>query len=526
MGNESNSEIEGDAFPAQAGVLRWVDFGALAAVIAAAVVFRFWTTSPMWLDEALTIHIAQQPLSHIPAALRHDGHPPLYYVLLHFWMQLVGTSNTAVRALSGIFGVLTIPVMWHVGKRTGGRTVAWCAVVFVAVAPFAVRYSTENRMYSLIMLLVPLAWLCADSLRTRPRFLPAFGLTLCTSALLWSQYWALWLGGTAAVVASSALVRAYWRKDRQEQKAMALILGALVLGALSFVPWLPSLLYQQAHTGTPWGSRSMPQSVLVMTVESIGGPTNSTGQLGGWILCLIMLVGVFGVESNRGRLVLDLRIQPRVRPLLLLGGGTLLLGTVVSFTTNAAFQARYNAVWIPFLFIIAGFGIAMFQGKYLLRGALCVVVLASSYGLIQNVKTPRTQAQVLANEIAANGKPGDVVAVCPDQLGPSLVRVLPPGFQVGSFPTFSDPRTVDWVDYVARNNAVSPEQFGRRLLQHAGDTQQIFFVWSDRYSTHKSSCNEVVQYLAKQRPKNRLLVAESNRYFEKANLEVFWSERP
>ena len=81
---------------------------ALGAV-ALGVVLRFVTRSPLWLDEALSVNIARLPLGDIPEALRHDGHPPLYYFMLHGWMQAFGTGDIAVRALSGVLAVVALP---------------------------------------------------------------------------------------------------------------------------------------------------------------------------------------------------------------------------------------------------------------------------------------------------------------------------------------------------------------------------------------------------------------------------------
>ncbi len=53
--------------------------GGLVLAVALGVVARFVATSPLWLDEALSVHIASLPMGDIPDALRHDGHPPLYY---------------------------------------------------------------------------------------------------------------------------------------------------------------------------------------------------------------------------------------------------------------------------------------------------------------------------------------------------------------------------------------------------------------------------------------------------------------
>ena len=73
--------------------------------------------------------------------------PPLYYYLLHFWMRIFGQSDLATRSLSGVIGVITLPVAWLAGNRFGGRVVAWTTLVLLASAPFAVYYSTEARMY-------------------------------------------------------------------------------------------------------------------------------------------------------------------------------------------------------------------------------------------------------------------------------------------------------------------------------------------------------------------------------------------
>ena len=56
----------------------------------------------MWLDEALSVNIARLPLGDLHDALKHDGAPPLYYVLLHVWTGVFGTGDVAVRSLSGV----------------------------------------------------------------------------------------------------------------------------------------------------------------------------------------------------------------------------------------------------------------------------------------------------------------------------------------------------------------------------------------------------------------------------------------
>ena len=127
----------------------------VVAVMVAALVLRFWTRSDLWLDEALTVNIARLPLHQIPSFLRRDGAPPLFYVLLHVWMGWFGTSDVAVRSLSGVLGVVTVPLAWVAGAGSAAVTVGWAAMLLVATSPFATRYDTEARMYSLVVLLDP-----------------------------------------------------------------------------------------------------------------------------------------------------------------------------------------------------------------------------------------------------------------------------------------------------------------------------------------------------------------------------------
>ena len=155
--------------PALTGRTRTVVGVGVGLVVAAGLLLRFWTRSGLWLDEALTVDIARLPLHEIPNALKHDGAPPLYYYLLHFWIVLFGQSNDAVRSLSGVIAVLTLPVAWLCGRRFGGRAVAWTMLVLLASAPFAVYYATESRMYALVILLTGCGFLALQRAVAAPR---------------------------------------------------------------------------------------------------------------------------------------------------------------------------------------------------------------------------------------------------------------------------------------------------------------------------------------------------------------------
>ena len=73
-----------------------------------------------WIDEGLSVGIADRPLSDIPAALRLDGSPPLYYALLHVWMAVFGSTEEATHALSLLCAVLAVPAAWWAARGLFG----------------------------------------------------------------------------------------------------------------------------------------------------------------------------------------------------------------------------------------------------------------------------------------------------------------------------------------------------------------------------------------------------------------------
>src|SRR3954447_18051857 len=217
---------------------------AVVAVVVLGVVLRFLTMSHLWLDEALTVNIARLPLSRISDALRHDGSPPLYYLAMHVWTSVFGSGDVAVRALSATFSLATLPLIWLAGLRIGARRTAVAALVLLAASPFAIRFATEARMYSLLGLLAVAGFLFLQRFLERPSLGAGIGIAVTSGLLALTHYWAFYL---LAVVAVMLLVRA----RRQHDRTSLIAVGAMAAGGILFIPWLPGFAYQMQHTGTP-----------------------------------------------------------------------------------------------------------------------------------------------------------------------------------------------------------------------------------------------------------------------------------
>jgi hypothetical protein len=188
---------------------------ALLGITLLALALRVWHLSGQSLgyDEGYSVALARQSLSAIAAQTAADIQPPLYYDLLHFWMQLFGTSEAAVRSLSLLFGVLTVPLLYALGRRLFGPATglgrfteppaaAGLAALLGAVSPFWIWYAQEARNYTLVTFLGALSsYLLLEiilkpgegSLRNRgsPGLWLAFVLT--NIAAVYTHYYAFFL---------------------------------------------------------------------------------------------------------------------------------------------------------------------------------------------------------------------------------------------------------------------------------------------------------------------------------------------
>jgi len=475
-------------------------------VLLIGAVLRFVIQSPLWLDEALSVNIARLALGDIPDALRQDGHPPLYYVLLHMWIALFGEGDVAVRSLSGLWGLALVPLLWIAGRRMGGTKVAWCAVALVAVSPYALRYSTETRMYAMVMVLVLVGWLLIDDALRGPRRHRLAAIAIVAAALLWTHYWAMWLITVVTLALAFQALLARRRGELDAVRARLLVIGSFVAGAVLFVPWLPTLLYQGTRTGTPWARPLRPTEMITTTVADLGGGAQAEAILLGWIVAILVLVGAFGRPGVDGGVEFRLPIHPRTRPFAVAVVGTLAFACVVGYATGATYATRYAAAFIPFFLLVAALGLSR------LPRPVDALVLLAIFGLglvgaYRNVTLDRSDADRSADAIEARAEDGDLVVFCPDQLGPSTSRLLDDRFEQVTYPRFAPPELVDWVDYKERLEEASPVAFAEELLARA-EGRQIFLVYSTSYITHTDTCPEVFNALGAVRPPEVLTETE------------------
>src|SRR5215208_4928824 len=417
-----------------------------------------------WVDEGLSVGIADRPLTDIPGVLRQDGSPPLYYGLLHIWISLTNSGERATHTLSLIFTVAAIPLpFWGAGLVFGRRS-AWFAAVLTACNPYISQYGQETRMYSLVVLLSFLAtslFLRAYTVDERParRWPVLFGVALAVA--LYTHNWALFLGVSMflAWLALLFLAPAAERLGR-------MIDGALGFGttAILYLPWVPTLLFQAAHTGAPWSRKPDYEQITMEATHRLLGHT-------AWLVLVVAAGGgvVALIRAGRGR---HLTSQGRaIAAVGIVAVGTVLLAYAAS-QLSPAWAIRYLAVAVPPFLLLVAAGLAAARGL----GILGLVIVSILWGY-DVWPTTKSNVRDVAAAVGPSLSPGDVVVSTQPEQIPVLDHYLPDGLRYATLTgSVKDVGVTDWRDGIDRLRGSSPQRDLKPIMDSLRPGQRLVMV--------------------------------------------------
>jgi len=243
------------------GGARALQLGALAVTVLGLMLrFGGLGKESIWLDEVTSIIIARMDLPSVIAWAAGDIHPPLYYAALHFWLRW-GESEFAVRSLSAALGGLSILVLYGLAAELFGHRIGLVAALFLALSPLHIWYSQEARMYVMLTLWVLISsYLLLLALRRQQRRY-WLGYVVVSALALYTHYFALF------GLLFQNVFAAYWcwRNERRDWQRW---IGAQLMIALLFCPWLPTLYHQVTTGGGGWVERSIGRPTLYASFDT------------------------------------------------------------------------------------------------------------------------------------------------------------------------------------------------------------------------------------------------------------------
>lgn len=211
-------------------------------ILAALVRVYGSTASAIWCDEGSSLLMSQYSPALIWFHSAHDVHPPLYYFLLHLWIEVFGNGIFSVRSMSVVPGILTVALGVWLVQLIATRRAAILAGVLLALLPIAVRYSQEVRMYSLMGF-----WLMGATIALvywvknpdRHRYLVIYSLLMAAS------FYTHYFTGLCVLSHWAYLFFMRGEKPRLITRPAWWIANGLI--ALLYAPWIPGLIDQLQH---------------------------------------------------------------------------------------------------------------------------------------------------------------------------------------------------------------------------------------------------------------------------------------
>lgn len=200
-------------------------------VLSVMIFYAFSQNESLRLDEAQSLWQSSRTPLGILNLIGQDVHVPLYPLLLHGWLLTFGNNVVAARWLSFLFFLLSIPVLYLVGKRIYNDEISLFATVMFSISPFMNWYGGETRMYSLFVLitLINIYFFLGILKINNPGSWVGFG----TSALLgiYTHYFFLF-------ILLVDLIFLIFNKDILKKNTLLRFSGTLAILAVLFSPWL------------------------------------------------------------------------------------------------------------------------------------------------------------------------------------------------------------------------------------------------------------------------------------------------
>ncbi len=389
-------------------------FGSGAHVTALGLILLSWgllvwdlERHNLWVDEFLTLQMIQGTPQDVIAASMADQHPPLYFLAIHAWSAVAGSSDFALRWLSAAAGSLGLALMPGIARRLAGPRAAVPATLLLSIAPAFVEFSRMARYYSFVLALgllsTKLLWdaICRDGWK---RWL-AYGLA--GLALVYTFY-----PGGILLVAHGLIVILPGTRGPPARHWLMTLLGI----GLVFAPWFGAIVATQITGVSGSGGVDFARSGLGFALGigasfytfSVGEtifPWRPEAWIGLAVIAILLGMGLRGSSEHGGR---------KSAGLFLLS--VTLMAVVTNFVSvgtpflNVPVRSLFA---LPYYLLIVAAGLtdlASTRGKVVLGGALLAVCSVGIFNYFTGQQflnpiylTPAREAADFVRQNVANG---------------------------------------------------------------------------------------------------------------------------
>lgn len=313
----------------------------------------YLSSKSLSLDEGFSVYLARTNSAEFLSTIWHgELNMAPYYALLRMWIHL-GSTEFVIRALSVLFGVSTIPVIYFLALRLFGRTAAAFAVLMLALHPFHVALSQTARGYSLAILLVSLSLLFFLRTLDSPSGPNVSAYALFSALAICSQFFA------------ALVILAQWLSLvalRQRRLPWATLLCSAALLTVLLLP-LVLFLFHGVHSQIAW-VQPLARDQVISALYALTLPQSR---------CLVYVVFWIGAVAAAIRLpAISTSSWPYWFVALCIAVPFAL--TVVLSLLQPAMVPRFLSVCIPAVVLFAAAGMEFYKRRFPLVMVLLLVL--------------------------------------------------------------------------------------------------------------------------------------------------------
>jgi len=290
-----------------------------------------------WRDEIDTVTVSQLPLVSLPEALAEDGtFPPLLYIVTHFFIRIAGDSESIVRLPAALLGAASILLIYKVGTMLWSGREGLLAAFLLAVNPWHVRYSQEARWYAAAVFLALLSLIFLLRALQSSRSGAWLGFALVSSMATYNHYfawlvlpaqvafaaWMIWTDRSSdrpvtgravddhvalldrspeptGQAPSCASVEVHTQRSQPvtgSRRQIACLTLSLLLVAVSYIPWLPSMYRQVTYPNIGYRGVGVPTEETVRSASQFyQGMLQAHSGVDGVLVILFLVLFLLGL---------------------------------------------------------------------------------------------------------------------------------------------------------------------------------------------------------------------------------------
>lgn len=294
----------------------------------------------LWNDEYVSWFVASTPfLKGFWQEVLKQCHMPLYYLYLK---PFTGFSDVVLRLTSVLPGVLSIPMMYLVGKEFDKKT-GYFSAILTAVLPFLVYYSQEVRFYSLLFFFSVLnLYFLIKLLNNKKAWL---GYALSSVLILFTHV----LGGIYVGITLFIVLFKHKKISRQLLLSLLIALPLVLFLGVNIIKMLPSSQW--------WGSFSYTNIMFLFSdfftpilTNNVNAPKvffYNTSPLFVIFITLPLFIAMYYILKN----------AIRYKFYLFVVISTILIMSIFALSGNVIFITKYLIEILPILILLFALGV-------------------------------------------------------------------------------------------------------------------------------------------------------------------------